>query len=411
MGTDNAAGQGGDDDRRARRNALVLSLAQALYFVNAAVLVTVSGLVGHMLADDKSLATLPVTTFILGTLISTIPASLLMRRIGRRTGFQIGTLFALASASLATYAIFEKSFWLYCGATVLAGVYQATSQYYRFAAADTASESFRPKAISWVMAGGLVAAVAGPQLVVLTKDMFAPVIYAGSFVASAVAAVLAMLVLCLVDIPRLGRGAVEGEGQRSLGEILAQPKLRVAILTGMVSYGSMNFIMTATPLAMIACNHSVESAAQAIQWHLFAMFAPSFVTGHLINRFGREAIVLTGMLLLASSGLIATTGLALWQFNLAMVLLGLGWNFGYIGSTTMVTDCHRPEERNKVQAINEFMVFGLVAVASFSSGKVLHVAGWNMVTMAYLPFVALAAGLVLLLLVRGAKWGVEGVRS
>ena len=369
-------------DRRAKRNAVVLSCAAVLYFTGASILATISGLVGHMLADDKSLATLPVTTYVLGTLASTVPASLLMRRFGRRTGFQLGTLFALMSASLAIFAIFEKSFWMYCAATALAGVYQAFAQYYRFAAADTASESFKPKAISWVLAGGLVAGLAGPQLVILTKDIFSPVFYAGSFVVSAVAAVLAMLVLCLVDIPRPQKSPVGGGGQRPMREILAQPKLRIAILTGMVSYSSMNFIMTATPLAMVACNHSVESAAQAIQLHLFAMFAPSFITGHLINRFGREAIVLTGMLLLASAGLIAMTGLALWQFNFAMVLLGLGWNFGYIGSTTMVTDCHRPEERNKIQAVNEFMVFGLVAAASFSSGKVLHVAGWNMVTVA-----------------------------
>ncbi len=410
MSAESASTKADDGDRRARRNVAILASAQVLYLVGATILLTVNGLVGHMIADDKSLATLPVTTYVLGTLASTVPASLLMRRVGRRAGFQLGALFALMSASLAIFAIFERSFWLYCMATTLAGVYQAFAQYYRFAAADTASEAFKPKAISWVMAGGLVAAVVGPQLVILTKDIFAPVFYAGSFVASATTAVLAMFVLCFVDIPRPSAQGTPGKQPRALGEILRQPKLRVAILTGMVSYGSMNFVMTATPLAMVGCNHSVESAAHAIQWHVFAMFAPSFVTGHLINRFGRERIVLTGLLLLASSGLAAMTGLALWQFNLAMVLLGLGWNFGYIGSTTMVTDCHRPEERNKIQAVNEFMVFGLVAVASFSSGKVLHIAGWNMVTVAYLPFVALAAGLILLLLLRGAKWGVEGAR-
>ncbi|MDH3580749.1 MAG: MFS transporter [Hyphomicrobiales bacterium] len=402
---------GDDGDRRARRNAIVLSAAQALYFIGATIQLTVIGLVGHLLADDKSFATLPVTTFIIGTVSSTIPASLLMRRVGRRAGFQIGAITAFFAALLATYAIFERSFVLFCIATALTGIYQAFAQYYRFAAADTANEAFRPKAISWVMAGGLVAAVAGPQIVILTKDAFAPVIFAGSFVASACTALLALAVLSFVDIPKPATHGDRHAHPRPLGQILKQPKLRIAILTGMVSYASMTFIMTATPLAMIACNHPVTSAAHAIQWHVFAMFAPSFVTGHLIARFGRERIVLTGLLLLAGSGLVGMTGLEIWHFNLAMILLGVGWNFGYVGSTTMVTDCHRPEERNKVQAVNEFMVFGFVASASFASGLLLHNGGWDLVTMSYLPFVAVAGGFVLLLLQRGDKWGVEGAAS
>lgn len=407
MSTGDTAAPASDGDRRARRNTVVLSLAQALYFIAATIQITLAGLVGHLLADDKSLATLPISTFIMGTLVSTVPASLFMRRAGRRAGFEIGAFFGFTSASLAAYAIYAMSFPLFCIATALGGVYQACAQYYRFAAADTASEAFRPKAISWVLVGGLAAAVAGPQLVILTKEAFAPVLYAGSFVASSAAALAAMGVLCFVDIPRTPAHSPEGRPARHLAEILRQPKLRVAILAGMVSYASMTFMMTATPLAMVACNHSVDSAALAIQWHVLAMFAPSFVTGHLIVRLGREAVVLTGLLLLAGSGLVAATGDAIWQFNAAMILLGVGWNFGYIGSTTLVTDCHRPEERNKVQAVNEFMVFGLVALASFTSGKVLHVSGWNVVSVSYLPFVALAAGLVLMLLVRGRQWEME----
>jgi len=400
-----------DEDRRARRNVIVLSAAQALYFIGATIQLTIIGLVGYSLADDKAFATLPVTTFIIGTAITTIPASLLMRRVGRRNGFLLGALAAFFASLLAIYAIFELSFPLFCMATAMTGIYQAFAQYYRFAAADTASEEFKPKAISWVMAGGLIAAVAGPQIAILTKDLFAPVFYAGSFVASAVMALLAMGVLFFVDIPLPSTRSPEGAQPRPLGLILKQPKLRIAILTGMVSYASMTFIMTATPLAMIACNHSVTSAAHAIQWHVLAMFAPSFFTGHLIARFGRERIILAGLFLLAGSGLIGMTGQAIWQFNLAMVLLGVGWNFGYIGSTTMVTDCHRPEERNKVQAVNEFMVFGFVALASYASGMILHTGGWVVVTMAYLPFVALAAGLALMLHVRGVRWGMEGINS
>ena len=393
------------DDRRARRNALVLSVAQALYYVGATIQVATTGLVGFMLADDKSLATLPVTAFVLGSLVSTVPASMFMRQVGRRVGFQLGATLGALSAMLATYAIFERSFWLFCFAIFVAGTYQAFAQYYRFAAADTASEAFRPRAISWVLAGGVVAAVVGPQLVIYTKDALAPVTFAGVFVASAAASILAIGVVSLIDIPKAPKAAADGTKPRPLREILKQTKLRIAIFSGMVSYGSMAFLMTATPLAMVACNHSVDSAAWAIQWHILSMFAPSFVTGRLIDRFGRERIVLTGLLFLAGAGVVGHMGISLWNFNLAMILLGVGWNFGFIGSTTMVTDCHRPEERNKVQAFNEFMVFGLLAFASFFSGKLLHDVGWEMVTVSYLPFVALAAGLVLMLSVRGAKWG------
>ncbi len=398
------------DDARARRNTLVLSAAQALYMVGATIQITLSGLVGYLLADDKSLATFPVMAYVLGTLIATVPASMFMRRVGRRRGFQLGALMGMTSALLAVFAIFESSFPLFCFAMTISGGYQAFAQYYRFAAADTASEAFRPKAISWVLAGGLIAAFVAPQIVIYSKDALAPVTFAGSFIASAMVAIIAMAVLAFVDIPGAAETDEAGIAPRSLREILRQVKLRIAILTGMVSYGSMTFVMTAAPLAMVAGNHSLPSAAFAIQWHIVAMFAPSFFTGRLIARFGRERIVLAGLILLACAGLVAASGQAIWQFNLCLILLGVGWNFGYIGSTTMVTDCHRPEERNKVQAINEFMVFGFVALASFCSGKLLHDSGWGSVAIAFLPFVALAAGLALMLAVRGAKWGGQGSR-
>ena len=389
--------QSPEGDRLARRNALILAGAQAFYFIGATIHITLSGLVGHLLADDKSLATLPVSIYVLGNFTTTIPASLLMRRMGRRFGFQLGAFIGVISGCLAAYAIFIFSFWLFCAAIFLAGIYQAFSLYYRFAAADTASSTFKPTAISWVLAGGLIAAFIGPQIVIYTKDSFAPVLYAATYVAYAIAGLLAIGVLSLLNIPIVTpANDVNGQG-RPLREILRQAKLRIAILTGMVSYASMIFIMTATPLAMVACNLSVDSAALAIQWHVIAMFAPSFFTGALIQRFGRERIIFAGLLLLGCAGLVGMTGLQPWQFNTALILLGIGWNFGYIGSTTMVTDCHRPEERGKVQAVNEFLVFGFVALASFSSGALLHLSGWYVVTMAYLPFVALAAGFALLL--------------
>ncbi len=399
---------GDGDDRRARRNAVVLSVSQALYFTGASIQLTISGLVGYLLADDKSLATLPISAYVIGTVLSTMPASMFMRHVGRRRGFQFGALMGLASAVLAVLAIYESSFWLFGLAMLISGIYQAFAQYYRFAAADTASDEFRPKAISWVLLGGLAAAVAGPQIVIYTKDALAPVMYAGAFAASAVAAFLGILVAALIDIPKVPATSPDGEPPRPLRIILGQRRLKIAILCGMVSYASMTFVMTATPLAMVANEHSVESAAFAIQWHVLAMFAPSFFTGNLIARFGREPIILTGLILLGCTGLIAASGLAIWQFNLSLIVLGVGWNFAYIGSTTMVTDCHRPEERNKVQAINEFMVFGFVALASFASGKILHDGGWGSVAVAYLPFVALAVGLALMLSIRGANLSGRG---
>lgn len=398
-----AALEGGAGDARARRNALVLSAAQALFGTGNSILIALGGLAGHMLVEDKSLATLPITTYVLGTALSTVPASFLMRAVGRRNGFYVGASFAALSGFLAAYAIFISSFWLFCLATSFNGVYQAFGQYYRFAAADTASDAFRPKAISWVLAGGLVAAVAGPQIAIYTKELFAPVLFAGAFVASGIAGLAALAVLSFVDIPPQPRRGVDGAAPRPLREVLAQPRLLVAIACGTVSFATMTFVMTAGPLAMVACNHSIDSAAWAIQWHVLAMFAPSFFTGHLIQRFGREPIVLAGLALLAAAGVVGLSGIDLIHFNLALILLGVGWNFGFIGATTMVTDCHRPEERGAVQAVNEFTIFGTVALGSFASGKILNDFGWEAVAWTVLPAVALAAMLLIAQMARSGR--------
>ncbi|MGD9867866.1 MAG: MFS transporter [Hyphomicrobiales bacterium] len=386
------------DDARARRNAVILSVAQALYGIGATILITLGGLTGSYLAEDKSLATLPISTFVLGTAFTTVPASLIMQRLGRRRGFQIGAAPAVISGMLACVAILHGLFWLFCVATVFTGVYQAFANYYRFAAADTASPEFRPKVVSWVLVGGVFAALVGPYIIVWTKDAFAPVLFAGSFAASAAIAACAMLVLNLVDIPH-DRLKVHAPGEvRPLLEILRQGRLIAAIVCGMVSYAAMNFMMTAAPLAMVACNHSVDAAAGAIRWHILAMFAPSFFTGNLIARFGRETIILAGLGLLAGAGGVALTGIEQWQFDMALILLGLGWNFSFVGATTLVTDCHRPAERAKVQAVNDLMIFGLVSIASFASGKILHEAGWDYIALTVMPFAALAAGLVVVLM-------------
>lgn len=393
-------------ERRARRNVVVLAVAEALYRSVGAILIAVGGLSGHMLADDKSLATLPITTYVLGTATITMPASFAMRMLGRRVGFLIGASFGMAGTSLAAYAIYVQNFWLFCLATSLVGGYQAFSQYHRFAATDTASAAFRPKAVAWVLVGGLLAAVLGPQIVIYTKELFAPVLFAGSFAVAALVCMASMGVIAWLDIPKPPRRGEGGQAPRPLLEILSQPRLIIAIFCGMVSYAVMNFVMTATPLAMVACDHPISAAAHAIQWHLVAMFAPGFFTGHLIARFGREPVVLAGLALFVASGLVALSGLAEWQFNLALILLGLGWNFSFVGATTMVTDCHRPEERNKVQAVNEFLIFGLVALGAFSSGKIMHAFGWASISYTVFPLVAVAALLVVLAMVRGRTWRV-----
>lgn len=377
------------DDSRAKKNVLILFIAQALYGGGTSIMITLGGLVGHQLAVDKGLATLPITTFVLGTALMTVPASMYMKLVGRRLGFMTGSAFGVASGALATYAIFQNSFWLFCLGTFLGGTYQASSMYYRFAATDTASEGFKAKAISWVLAGGIVAAFIGPQLVIYTKALFSPVLFAGSYASATMLSLLALAVVSFIDIPKPSAER-HLEAARPLGTIMRQPRLLIAMFCGMVSFGIMNFVMTATPLAMVACGLTVDDAAFVIQWHIVAMFAPSFFTGHLINRFGKERVIGFGLILLAGCGVVALSGIDLTHFWFALVLLGLGWNFGFVGATALVTDCYRPSERNKVQAANDLCVFGMVAFASFSSGKLLHLVGWDAVAGGLFPFVALA---------------------
>ncbi|MEZ5839911.1 MAG: MFS transporter [Hyphomicrobiales bacterium] len=373
------------DDRLARRNALILAVAQALGGANSTVTFALGGLVGHWLAENKALSTLPITCFVLGTAATTIPASMLTRRIGRRAGFMIGSLLGIVAGLTAMRAIMIADFWLFALGTFLAGCYAAFVQLYRYAAADTASDAFRGKAISWVLAGGVAAGVIGPQLVIYTRDLFAPIAFAGAFAVQASVAFLAMLVLSFVRIPPPRPIAETGTG-RPLLTIMRQPRFIVAVICGITSYALMNLVMTGAPLAMVGCDHTVGDAALAIQWHVIAMFGPSFFTGHLISRFGKEAVVMAGLVLLAGCGVVALMGVELMHFWTALILLGVGWNFGFVGATTMVTDCYRPEERNKVQGTNDFLVFAFVALASVSSGKLLDSSGWEAINWMLFPF-------------------------
>jgi MFS family permease len=381
-------------DRLARRNALVLGVAQALAGGNNAVIVITGGIVGAMLASDKGLATLPITEMVFGMWMGTLPIGALAKAYGRRVALISGSALGVVSGLISCCAVLIGSFPLFLMGAFCAGLYAAAHQSYRFAAADTASESFRPKAVSWVLAGGVFSAVIGPQLVILTKDFWAPYLFAGTFLGQAAIALLATLVLAFVKIPcpPVAKGA---SGGRPLAEIVQKPRFISAAVCGAASYGMMNLVMTSAPLAMLACNHSVTDATLGLQWHVLAMFLPSFFTGSLIVRFGIDRIVVLGLALIFSSAIIAILGISLWHFWTALVLLGVGWNFAFIGATAMVTQCHTPAERNKVQAFNDFLVFGSMAVGSFSSGQLLANFGWVAVNEVVFPTVLAAAALLL----------------
>jgi predicted MFS family arabinose efflux permease len=381
-------------DRLAKRNALVLAAAQALAGGNSVVIVGTAGIVGGMLAD-KSLATVPVSTYVLGLWIATLPVGAIAKRYGRLASFELGALCGTVAGLLCCLAVLNASFWLLCVGTLFGGFYAAVHQSYRFAATDTASDAFKPRAIAWVMTGGLFSAFVGPQLVILTKDLWPPYLFAASYLAQAGVAVLSGLVLLATRIPRVAAADQRlAGGGRPLAEIFRQPRLIVAVVCGVASYSMMNLVMTSAPVAMLDCHHSVTDATLGLQWHVIGMFAPSFITGTLISRFGTDRVAGCGLAIIALGALVALTGLTVWHFWTALVLLGVGWNFAFVGATALVTQCHRPNERNKVQAVNDFLVFGSMAIGSFSSGHLLASYGWSMVAEVVLPAV-IAAGVLL----------------
>lgn len=383
------------DDRLARRHAVILSVAQALYNINVSTVINLGGIIGASIAFDRSNATLPITTMMIGTMLATAPASLFMQRFGRRAGFMVGSVLGLIGSLVAAYAVYTGQFLLFCLGTHLIGYYQASAQYFRFAATDTASPEFRPRAISWVLAGGLVAAFFVPYIISGTKDVTVP--YVGCFLAAALSVLAGLVVVSFIRIPLPPRGDGATGSGRPLLEIVGQPRFLGALAAGMISYGMMALAMTASPLAIVDCGFSVNDSASSIRWHVLAMFAPSFFTGSLIARFGRGTIVLAGMALLALSGVVSLSGLDLWRFDLALVLLGVGWNFGFIGATAMIADSHRPEERGKVQAFNDLLVFGFVAICSYLSGHTFTIFGWGGVNAMLLTLVALGTIAVILL--------------
>jgi MFS family permease len=387
------------DDARVRSNVVRLAAAQALTGANSAVIFATGSIVGATLAPDVSLATVPLSMYVVGLAAGTLPTGAISRAYGRRVAFIIGTGCGVLTGLLGAFAILHASFPLFCGATFLGGLYGAVSQSYRFAAADGASAEYRPKAVSWVMAGGVFAGVLGPQLVQWTMDVWQPYLFAFSFVLQAVVALVAMAVLSGIDAPRPAPSDLHGG--RPLFEIVRQPRFIAAALCGIIAYPMMNLVMTSAPLAMKMCGLSVSDSNFGIQWHIVAMYGPSFFTGTLIARFGAPRVVAAGLLLEAGAAVVGLSGITAMHFWATLVILGVGWNFGFVGASALVLETHRPQERNKVQAFNDFLVFGMMAIGSFSSGQLLANYGWSAVNLVVLPPVML--GLAVLMLAAFAK--------
>jgi len=379
------------DNRLAKRNALVLAVAQALAGGNNAVIASTAGIIGTMLASDKGLATLPVSVMVLGMWFGTLPLGYLARTRGRRFALQTGSVVGTIAGLVSCAAVLNASFEMFLVGTFGCGFYAAAHQSYRFAATDTASDDYKPKAISLVLAGGVMAGVIGPSVVIFSKDLWPPHLFAATFVAQAALAGLAGLVLTqLKSPPPISRE--ESDRGRPLAEIVRNPMFIAAVACGVVSYVIMNLVMTSAPIAMVGCGHSVTESTLGIQWHVLGMYAPSFFTGHLILRFGVFRIISLGLGLLLVASWIGMAGLTIAHFWIALVLLGVGWNFAFIGATTLVTRCHRPEERNKVQSLNDFLIFGTMAFGSFASGQLLATLGWAWVNaVAFPPLLAVGA--------------------
>jgi len=394
-----------DSDARARRNVWVLVAAQAILGSQMPIIFTIAGLAGLTLAPNPCLATLPITAAVLGSMVAANPLSALMQARGRRAGFVAGAALGAAGGAVGAAGLVHASFTLFVLGSFLTGFYMSAQGFYRFAAADTASESYRPKAISLVMAGGLLSAILGPQLVKLTADAM-PVVFLGSYIAVILLNVLGSALFLLLDIPAPPPPETGAPAGRSRRELLADPVIRVAMICAMVSYALMNLVMTSTPLAVVGCGFAKAHAADIVSAHVLAMFAPSFFTGHLIARFGARAIVATGLAILAAAGLVALSGVALTNFFAALILLGIGWNFGFIGATALLASAYRPEEKGRIQGINDMVVFGGVTVASLASGALMScsgadvIAGWDAVNLAMLPFLALAGASLLWLWLR-----------
>ena len=384
------------NNQLAKRNVAVLICAQAILGSQMPMIFTVGGLAGQSLASNACFATLPISMIVLGSMLTASPLSNLMQKFGRKFGFFIGAIGGLTGGIIGAVGLATGSFAIFLMGSFLTGIYMSAQGFYRFAATDTATKSFRPKAISYVMAGGLASAIIGPQIVKVTAEaMVIP--FLGTYIAVVILNFLGSFLFLLLKIPKLAKKNIYDPNKRSNKQLVSTPRIAVAMICAMVSYAMMNLVMTSTPLAVVGCGYSPSDAANVVSAHVIAMFLPSFFTGHLITRYGEELIVGIGLFFLALAGIVALSGVNLENFFLALVFIGLGWNFGFIGATTMLANSHSEAERGRIQGMNDLFVFGGVTVASFSSGGLMnctggnHLTGWTSVNLAIFPMLLIAA--------------------
>jgi MFS family permease len=375
-----------------KRNVLLLAGAQALAQTTSVVVITASGVVGLELAPSRSLATLPVAMTLVGTAITLIPASWLMQRFGRRAGFLLGATLGCLAGLAAAVAVHRHSFGLFLFAALMVGGYSGFAQYYRFAAADVASDAFRSRAISWVVSGGVFAAIAGPAIVRFTGDLAAPPFLA-TYLALIALGIIALFFIARLSVPPMRVEHAAGPS-RPLWQILCQPVYLTALAGSTVGFAVMTTVMTATPIAMLMCGQTVADSTLVIQWHVLGMYVPSFFTGSLIRRHGVLAVMGCGIALLGAHVVIALSGVEFLHFVSGLTLLGVGWNFLFVGGTTLLTETYHPAERAKAQAAHDFIMFAVVSVGSFSAGALLNTWGWGSVNLIVLPFLFLAAAAV-----------------
>jgi predicted MFS family arabinose efflux permease len=375
---------------RSRRNVLLLALCQAAFISTASLMATIGTLAGHVLAADKAFATLPATALTVGTALGTIPASLVMRRVGRRLGFIVGSAFTMAGGLVGAWAVVAQSFWLLLAGGFLMGVSSAFAQLYRFAAAEAVTPEHRGRAISLVLAGGLLASFVGPQLAGSTADLF-QARFTASFLCIPLLAVVSMGLMLGLRLPEAGEARVAGTTRPVLA-IVRQPLFLVAVASELAGYGVMNLLMTGTPLAMVAHHgHGLRDAAFVIEWHLVGMFLPGFFTGTLIQRIGERGTIAVGIAVNVASLGVGFAGVTVWHFWLGLLLVGVGWNLMFVGGSTLVTRTYAARERTKAQAANDFLIWATVAVTSLSSGQLLHRHGWTAILVTAGPLLGLAA--------------------
>lgn len=393
------------DDSSAKRSVFILVLAQAFLGAQMPMIFIVGGLAGQSLASNACFATLPISLIVIGSMLAATPISMIMQKYGRRVGFILGALGGAIGGAIGAYGLYLQSFPIFLLGSFCTGIYMSAHGFYRFAAADTASDDFRPKAISYVMAGGLASAIIGPQLVKVTSQVMV-IPFLGTYLTVIGINIVGSLLFLFLNTPR----PVAPKGDAPLGrtrrELITTPRIAVAVICAMVSYALMNLVMTSTPLAVVGCGFETSTAANIVSAHVLAMYVPSFFTGHIIARFGVEKTVAAGLLILAGAGAVALQGVDVENFFLALVLLGVGWNFGFIGATTMLAGAHEPHERGRMQGLNDLLVFGGVTVASLASGGLMNCSGgdaqtgWTSVNLAMAPFLMLAGGALIWLMLR-----------